>query len=272
MLENIRYTNHLNETIMFDGSEHIYVAHGELRDYSWSYDTDNETLSNFNRRGVVEKSLPVKIFGNKQQSLTARNRLYEVIDADTTANIPGKLWFDDYYMGCYVSSSVKSRYMPDNLQIDLTLVTDTPYWTKEVTSEFRPLQLQSGLKYNKKYNFKYTDYSVNATVTNNTLTAAPFKIVIYGPCENPEIFIGSQQYKINTTLNQQEYLTLAAVDKEKTIYLTDAYGMRTNLFNKREKSVDVFAQIPNGTFDVTWDGNFSFDLTVFDRRNEPPWT
>ena len=272
MLENIRYINHLGETINFDGSEHIYAAHSELRDYYWNYDTENNILSNFNRKGVVEKSLPVKILGDVEESVAARNKLYEVIDKDTAVSSAGQLWFDDYYMNCYISSSVKSRYMRDVVEIDLTVVTDTPYWTKAITTEFRPSQLIAGLKYNKKYNYRYTDYNINVTVTNSNLAAMPFKMLIYGACENPEIIIGSQHYKINATIGESEYITLTALDKEKTIFLTDQYGNETSLFNKREKSFNVFAPIPSGTFNVAWDGNFNFDLTVFDQRSEPPWT
>ena len=97
-------------------------------------------------------------------------------------------------------------------------------------------------------------------------------LIIYGPCDSPEIIIGASHYKINVQVAATEYLTLTAIDKEKTIFLTNAYGIKTNVFNKREKSFDVFSPIPNGTFDVTWNGNFNFDLTVLDRRSEPPWT
>ena len=72
MLENIRYTNHLGETVKFDGSENIYAAHGELRDYSWNYSTSNDVLSDFNNRGIVEKLLPIKIFGTDEESKSAR--------------------------------------------------------------------------------------------------------------------------------------------------------------------------------------------------------
>lgn len=272
MLENIRYTNHLGATIALDGSEHIYAAHGELRDYSWNYDTDNDTLSNFNHRGIVEKSLPVKVLGTAKQSIAARNRLYEVIDADTMTSTAGALWFDDYYLPCYISTSSKSRYMRDNARIDLTVVTDSPFWVKEITTEFRPSQMQSGLKYPKKYNYRYCDYSVNVSVTNSALFPAPFKLIVYGPCENPEITIGTQKYRVNVTLSSSEYLILTAFDREKTIYVVDAYGVKTSAFNKREKTFDVFKKIPNGTFSVSWSGDFAFDLTVFDQRSEPPWT
>ena len=44
MLENIRYENHLGETIRFDGTENIIAAHSDLRDWSLFFDGDKFTF------------------------------------------------------------------------------------------------------------------------------------------------------------------------------------------------------------------------------------
>lgn len=268
MLENIRYENHLGETIRFDGSENILAAHSDLRDWSLVFDGYK-----FGFEDTVEKSIPLRIFGAADEVKKTRNRLFEVVNADTTAGEYGRLWFDDYYMVCYISSSAKSRYMPDYGTITVKIWTDNPYWVKEITLNFRQAGvIESGLKYNRKYNYQYTDYMFNQTVTNEALSPAPFRLTIYGAASNPDVAIGNQHYQVNTSLLANQYLTLTAIDKEKTIVLTDQYGGKTNLFNSRNKNYDVFAPIPNGTFAVTWSGEFDFDLTVLDRRSEPPWT
>lgn len=268
MLENIRYTNNLGETIRFDGTENIIAAHGDLRDWSLVYDGDKFTFDE-----TVEKSVPLKIFGTTNQVRTARNRLFEIANADTAANKYGRLWFDDYYMKCYISESKKSRYMADYGTITVKIWTDNPYWIKETTLEFRKTGVvESGLKYKKKYEYKYTDYSFQQTVTNQSLAPAPFRLKIYGAATNPNIAIGSQRYQVNTSIAANQYLTLTAIDRQKTIILTAQNGTKTNLFNSRNKIYNVFAPIPTGTFSVSWDGTFDFDLTVLDRRSEPPWT
>lgn len=268
MLENIRYENHLGETIRFDGTENIIAAHSDLRDWSLVFDGDKFTFDE-----TVEKSVPLKIFGTADKVKATRNRLFEIVNADTTAGEYGHLWFDDYYMLCYIAESKKSRYMADYGTITVKIWTDNPYWIKETTLEFRKTGVvESGLKYNRKYNYQYTDYSFNQTVTNEALSPAPFRMKIYGAASSPDVAIGNQHYQVNTSLLANQYLTLTAIDKEKTIILTDQYGGKTNLFNNRNKNYDVFAPIPNGTFAVTWDGTFDFDLTVLDRRSEPPWT
>lgn len=268
MLENIRYTNHLGATIQFDGTENIIAAHGDLRDWSLIFDGGK-----FKAKETIEKSVPLKIFGTADEVKATRNRLFEIINADTAASKYGRLWVNDYYMLCYISESKKSRYMPYYGTITVKIWTNIPYWVKETTLEFRKTGVvESGLKYKRKYNYKYTDYSFNQTVTNEALSPAPFRLKIYGAASNPDVAIGNQHYQVNTSLLANQFLTLTAIDKEKTIILTDQYGSKTNLFNSRNKNYDVFAPIPNGTFAVAWDGTFDFDLTVLDRRGEPPWT
>ncbi|MBQ3969253.1 MAG: hypothetical protein II685_02060 [Clostridia bacterium] len=269
MLEDIRYTNHLGETIRLDGSEGIYSRHNELRNYTWSFESENRRISKIYRQDVVDKKLPILILGD----LSIRDRLFKIVEADTVTGIPGKLWINDYYLSCFVTGSVKpAKYMPDRIQMELTITTDNPVWIKERTKSFRLAEQTVGLKYDKKYNYRYTDYAVNVTITNESLADAPFILTIYGACENPEILIGNQRYKIYAELTPQEYITLTAIAPTKTIVLTDAYGTGTNIFNSREKSVDVFKPIPSGTFDVVWDGDFAFDLTLLDERSAPPWS
>ena len=89
MLENIRYTNHLGETVYLNGTQNIFVRHGELRDYSWNYDVNNDIISGFNHRKISQKSLPIRVHGAAEQCRSARNKLYEVIDKDTMATEPG---------------------------------------------------------------------------------------------------------------------------------------------------------------------------------------
>ncbi len=278
MLENIRYTNHLGETIRFDGSENILLAHNDLRDYSWSYDTESDRITEFKLTGKTEKSLPVRIFGTKDNVREARNRLFRVINADITANKPGALWYDDYYMTGYIYESNKARYMPDYGNISLKFITDNPYWIKENLLTFRPgssIDSSDFGKYKKypyRYAYRYADSSVNQTVTNEALSPAPFILKIYGAATNPDISIGQDHHKINTTLSSGQTLILTAIDNNKTIRRINADGTETNLFNAREKEIDVFKQIPTGTFSVSWSGDYIFDMIVFDRRSEPPWT
>lgn len=269
MHEKIKYINHLGEIIEF-GSGDYFLNESELHDYSWSYSSDNDVMADF-RRAVTSKSLPIVISG--KNNIELKNRFFAIVETDVLSGHKGALWYGNYYYSCYVIQSKKSNYInvDGSLTVNLTVATDTPYWVKEITTQFRSGGSADGLSYTKQYAYRYTDYNTRYTVTNNTLAAAPFRMVIYGPCENPEIWIGSQRYRINITLAEGEFIELTAFEKSKTVVKTDASGTQTNCFNAREKTIDVFEPIPTGTFEVAWDGSFAFDLIVCDRRSEPPW-
>ena len=267
MLENIRYENHLGQIIHFDGSENIYLAHGDIRDYTWAYETENRRVSKL-YKDIRELTLPVKVLSRSKE---LRDRLYKILDADSATNTQGRLWFDDYYLSCYPINSAKSHYMPDRLPLELRFVTDSPFWIREITRRFETKSITSGLKYPKRYAYRYTDYAANVSITNDTLIPSPFILTIYGAVEDPDITIGDQRYMIDTTIAEGEYLTLTATE-EKTITITGVKGVKRNVFNDRLKTVDVFKPIPLGTYEVSWSGDFIFDLTIFDQRSEPPWS
>lgn len=267
--EQIKYINHFGEIIEF-GKGDYFVNANDLRDYSWGYDSDNNVIANFTRDSKT-KTIPVVICG--KDNTTLKNRLFEIFEADVLAAQKGAFWAGDYYYRCYVVQSKKSDYINalNSITVNISTVTDEPYWVKEIKTQFRTsADGVDGLKYPKTYNYRYTDYNTSCAISNNTIAATPFKLIIYGAAENPEIFIGRQKYKINVTLAANEYLTLTAFDEQKTIFITQSDGTQVNCFNSREKSINVFEPIPTGTFEVSWDGSFVFDLIICDRRSEPP--
>ena len=270
MLENVRYENHLAQTIHFDGSEGIYLAHGDIRDYTWTYETENRRVSKL-YKDIRELTLPIKILSRSKE---LRNRLDNILEADSATNTQGRLWFDDYYLTCYPVNSAKALYKPDRLPLELRFVTDSPYWIREITRRFETKSITSGLKYPKRYSYRYTDYAANVSITNDTLIPSPFILTIYGAVENPDITIGDQRYMINTSIAEGEYLTLngTGTEEEKTITITGVKGAKRNVFNDRLKTVDVFKHVPPGTYEVAWAGDYVFDLTIFDQRSAPPWS
>lgn len=270
MHETVKYINHLGETIEF-GRGDYFINYNDLRDYTWDYDTDNNIISNFSR-GHKSKSIPIIICGKNGAAL--KNRLFEVFEKDVLTSQKGAFWIGEYYYRCYVVQSKKSNYLNsiNSVTVSVSTITDEPYWCKEIKYTFLPIvnHTVDGGKYPMKYPYRYTG-DIRQFVTNDTLSSATFKLLISGPCNNPEIFIGDQRYKINVELAAGQNLKLTALDDDKTISLINVNGSTENVFHKRDKTTDVFAPIPSGSFNVTWDNSFSFELTVYDRRSEPLW-
>lgn len=270
MHEIIKYVNHLGEVIEF-GKGDYFINYNDLRDYSWSYDSDNKIITNFTR-AVSTKSIPIIICGKNNTAL--KNKLFEVFEKDVLTSQKGAFWIGDYYYRCYVVESKKSNYLNTKgaATVSVTVVTDEPYWVTETSIIIKPVQNPGtgAKKYPYSYPYKYAG-SGSYAVSNNTLSPVPFIMRIYGPCSDPDVMIGNQKYALNMTINSGEYVTITAFEEQKTIVKTGVHGEKTNCFNYRDKTVNVFAPIPPGHFNITWDNTFTFELIICDRRSEPPW-
>ena len=82
--------------------------------------------------------------------------------------------------------------------------------------------------------------------------------------------IGDRSYQLNVSINQNEY---AEIDSEnKTIYLVHVNGRKENVYWSASKDSYIFQQIQKGMQTIAWNGNFSFDLILKNKRSEPLWT
>lgn len=134
MLEKIIYKNHMNEVINF-GQSGIFANSNDLRNFSWSYTSKNNRISEF-KRGIVTKTIPVIIqCDSEEEGIKVKNRLFECAEKDVLTMQYGRIIIGDYYLQCYVTASKKSDYMirPGYMKTSLTVATDLPSWIKETT-------------------------------------------------------------------------------------------------------------------------------------------
>lgn len=276
MLEQLKYKNHVNEVFEF-GKDGIFVDTNELHDYEWTVTQKGNRISAMNR-SVSKRKLPVVIIcKTEEQGIQARNKLLEVVEKDVLAMQHGKIIIGDYYFKCFVTKSQKKDYLLSkrHMKITLTLTTDFPYWVKESTVSFGSGQTES-TEGNTNLDFFFDfpfDYSsgLNIKDVNNTgFVGTDFKIIFYGPCENPAVYIGGHKYGVNCAVGAGEYLTIDSVAKK--IFLKSIDGKTTNKFNARNRDSYVFEKIQPGRNTVSWEGDFGFDITLLEERSEPRWT
>ena len=275
MLEKLHYRNHLGEGIIF-GQDGFFVNENDLRDFTWGYTSKNNRISSF-QKGVVKKTLNVIIAcTSEEDGLAKRNILFEICEKDVLANNHGKIIIGAYYMKCFVIGSKKTEYLYNDhtMKVKLTVVTDFPVWVKESTTIFR-VEGEGGsteglyLDYPYDFPFDYAYELAMQNLINEGFVATNFRLVIYGSCSKPRIFIGGHEYLINTDVGNGEYLVIDS--SEKTIMLVRSNGEMENRFNSRNRSSYVFEKIPVGANAVTWEGDFGFDVTLLEERSEPKW-
>lgn len=275
MIEKVMYINHLGETIWMDGREGIFCNRNDLRDFSYSVTTKNSRISSFSK-GVVKKSLPVLIVcQTERDGVSARNRLFEIMEKDVLANQHGKIVINEYFLRCFVTGSTKSEYYHDKryMEIILSIQTDLPEWIRETVNSFGYIGIGpqgKNMDYNSDFSLDYTSNLVGKAVVNKGFVASNFRIVIYGAADGPTVKVGSHLYQVYTTLQSNEYITIDSVSK--TIILTHVDGYKENVFSRRNRDSYIFEKIPPGIRQVEMNGCKKVDITILEERSEPKWT
>ena len=277
----IVYENSGGETIRLD-RQGFYTNEGTLRGFTWDYnysgypDGSGGSVSLFSRHEKT-KTFDVSAHGYTSAEVeTLLNRLHNITEYDVRQKTPGKLWLNQQYISCYVINSeivTKSKHM-FFVTKRLTILPTIPYWCMNVTKNFIKGGASGtspyGKKYNGRYPYKYgTGYS--QTMLDNTVGSweTPMIITIYGPAINPSLTIGGKIYALQTSLAANERAIIDQLHKK--IYKIGTTGGKSNLFNTRDKTHDIFQYAPIGMVSVLYNGDYSFDITLIHQRSEPLW-
>lgn len=271
MIEKVLYKNHLNEVFSF-GENGIFINENDLHDYEWGYATEGNRISYFDR-GVVTKAMPVVVAN--ENGLSMIDSLMEICEKDVLSKNYGTLIVGGYYLNCFIVSSRKTNYTPHAgyANIELGVVTDSPAWVRETTKSFNNMGgSEGGKNLDFPFDFPYDFASPTSvkTLINPSFADADFKLIIYGEVTNPSIYIGGHLYEVNCYVAAGQYLTINS--KDKTITITKNNGEIVNHFKDRNKSSYVFEKIGAGENPVSWIGDFTFDIILYEERSEPKWT
>lgn len=278
MLERMKYINNYNEEISF-GAGGIYVNNNDLHDYAWGYEKKNNKIAAFST-GIVKKKVPVFIAAaSAEEGLKIRNSLMEIAEKDVLSMKPGKMVIGDYYLRCYITESKKADYQTHKgyMKVNLVIVTDHARWIKETVTSFNrniaSEAVEEGKRnfdYNYDFPFDYSTDMIRRSLKNEGYAKCDFKMIIYGVASNPIVYISGHAYQVNCEIEENEYLTIDSTTKK--IILTKNDGTKVNCFNLRNRDSYIFEKIAPGKNDVTWEGEFGFDIITYFERSEPLWT
>lgn len=275
------YENSQGEILRLDEAP-IVVQSSGLFDYQWSMTTFDRAARDggkavFARRAIQEKSLVLDVFADTQEEHDAAlNRLHDVLDCDMCTLSPGKLWVNDQYIRCfaYASSKTLSRDWTRYTAVKLTLKAVSPAWTSEQVVTLMPSgteRIDTGEKrYPAVYPYQYSDGGGIYRFENVGYAPAPMIIKIFGACSAPSVYVGGNEYSVNTDIAAGEYVVINQEDKSVTLVAAD--GQKTNLFGKRKKSVDNFLYAPAGLVEISCSGQFVCEVTFLVQRSEPKWS
>lgn len=273
MLEEIKYINHMNETLEVN-SPKLFVQNNDLHNYSWSVNSKNDRISGF-KRGVSSKSITIVVKGETEsECFDICNKLFSIMEKDTLAVKPGKLFVGDYYLKCFVTESKKTEYQRAQgyLKTTVKIVTDVPFWIREVTTRFNRSSANVGtnLDYNRDFPYDYMSNALGTQLNNTGFVESNFRLIIYGACVNPRITVAGHLYGADVSVEANEYLTIDSINK--TVILTHTDGSTENCFNQRIREPRVFDKMPAGLSNVSASSDFKFDIILLEERSEPKWT
>lgn len=276
MLERLNFINHIGETLEF-GKNNVFVNYSELHDYRWQFTQDGDKISVL-KRGIVQKAVPVIVAcGNADEGVQTINRLMEYSEKDILVKSPGRIIVGQYYLPSYIMGSTKEDYLVKRgfLKATLEVLTDQPAWVKETKFSFNygSGHHMSGkdMDFNSDFPYDYSNPFDARYIDNPGFTGSDFRMVIYGECEDPRIGVGGNVYEMeNVEIGTHEFLTIDS--KKKTIILTKADGTTENKFKFRSRDYYIFEKMPPGETLVTWNGDYKFDIVLYEERSEPKWT
>lgn len=222
----------------------------------------------------------------KCADLAILNTASNLFDADIRAlastgnrSKAGTLTVDGWAQAALITGIEPSQELPNPAKYSLTVALLDGVWRKAAdTQHFIPDELPPGpyLDYPYDHPYDYRAPARGANAINPAEAPMPFKMVIFGPCANPSITIGSNRYQLTMVIPVGAYVTIDSQTGHKTITMTDINGSTTNEFDKATRGSGlnggnyIFQPIPAGETNAQWNG-FGWDLTIIMERSAPAW-
>ena len=268
----IKYINNSGNSV--DLNKYPYkMLLSDLLDGEWSYESSNNKIDSFYKK-IQSKSLKIDSHRNSGQSArSVQANLVDLFEVDVVQNKRGRIYVDDYYMPCNIIKDKKTLWETNVVvSSEFSLVTDYPYWIREskITYERKQASDTGYLDYPYDYPYDYSPNDMAVYLENTEVMPADFKLVIQGPCENPQVTIGQNKCQIMTTLSSYEYIVLNSMDR--TIYKVSSTGTVTNVFESLNRNYENFDRIPQGKHTISINGTFRMEITMYMKRSEPRWT
>lgn len=278
-MRKFRYVSPTGETVELDGDFAWTMTGAPIRGHSWDYELgyrDVSYISNPAREITLDCYVPRE---NADAMRTVFDR--DVMAHQTDPEHWGTFWAGSSWSRGLVVAFEPTDIFPTFISASLKVVLVDPMWRDEGnTREFAAYsghQASGGFDYSHDYEFDYgyERGQSKGSIANPSISEADFHLTVYGPAVNPEVWIGSNIYKVYANVTDGGRLEVDSVDKTVTLY--SASSVATDAFQYAERGDGkgsgryIFERIPRGTSRVSWNRAFTFRLTVYESSTEPRW-
>lgn len=273
----IKYINSKGKTLSLNSSE-LRIKEANFHDYAWRYSYKERKNGIYVNEFVKnEAQYPVLLcaFGSLERRKELFNEFLEVTEYDVARNVPGTLWYGDWYLECFVIQSSTKPNKNYYTERDIVIMGPSNEWIKKTTQKFysksnaQTFDNSLNADYPRDYLYDYESKVSKESINNEGYFDEDFRMIIYGPVIDPAVKIGKNLYQVFTEIKEREYLIIDT--KELIVAQYDIVGNETIKYNSRNKDYQIYEKIPIGINDVTWSGDFGFDITTYEKRSEPKW-
>lgn len=279
-MKDIFYVNSKGERLNLLETPYLLQT-GEFFNYEWKYrykmtSMNGGEITGFNKE-IEERNAVLSIvnYGKDNYEKTV-DHFFETVEYDVIHKNPGRLYYGESYISCFIIESKKKDWETDSSLLDneIMLLIPYPYWMKEQYFELYPKNDERsddsiGLKYPYRYPYEYATTHNLQYLQNDNFSESNFEMIIFGPVINPQVRIAGNLYEVETTLYEEEYLVINSITRRIVKYKIN--GDTEILFHYRNRDSNIFQKIPKGRQPVTWPGTFGVNITLFHERSEPPW-
>ncbi|MBR4232329.1 MAG: hypothetical protein IKR95_03880 [Oscillospiraceae bacterium] len=260
----------------------IRIKNANFHNYSWTREVISQRYGEKVQRFAKEAQEYETVLYFTGIMAAIRQTMYDLhndFERDIINQTPAKLWWHDSYIPCYVTAS--STYPHDNgayVCNEITIYCPSPFWIEEKTFSFYPVEEQAAypyLDFNTDFAFDFS-YKPRAVIPIETGHYAPssFRMIMHGPCVNPSVTIGGNVYNVYVSVPAGGYLVIDSRPEAPLgwqVYMRDAAGVQSNIFDNRNPNYQILKRIPGGTVNMEYSRTYGIDLTLYLERSEPSW-
>ena len=240
-----------------------------LLNYEWDYSMDSydgRPRMTGKRKSAKRNADIIVSAKSEMDCLHQVSTLSDFFDADVLSGMSGRLYVGSGYLRCFIAkNNTSDKYLETRkMLVEVEILPDGEDWIYESKYTFQPQEASgsgNNLDYPHDYPFDYYNGMSSRILLNEAISDADFEMVVYGPCENPEILIGSHKYHVNCQLETGEYLVINSLSKK--IYKVKNDGEQVNQYNLQDRDWYVFQKVASGSHSVSWSGLFGFDITMY---------
>lgn len=278
------YTNSAGKTFNLLDFNMMKLKDAQLHKYAWVPEgvkyKYGELLQTFTKDSQIFPAT-FKVFGSVSDRKEKLNSFHDATEHDVMLIKPGQLTVDGYSIECYIieSDTIAPEDNSGTTTNEVSIYCPFPFWIKETKYEIQSTgssEVVDGLDFPFDLSCDLGVSGYRKVINFDVTIPLDFRMVIYGECTSPAIYINGHLYEVQVTVPSYSTLTISSIeknDREKAVFLTYPSGATQSVLYARNRESYIFEPIQgSGKIVVSTSQNLAFDLYLIEKRSEPKWT